>query len=162
MFCADWNTCADLASAVATTATAFIAGFALWFARRQIHSSEKISREASALEAYREYLRLCFDFPEYSSSELALETIGRKSFIQITAKVTRESEKYLWFVGILLNSAEQILHHATGQEAWRSVLKSQLSYHTPVLKVIWPDFRFGYSRRMQRLVDEVLANARKV
>ncbi|WP_132955328.1 hypothetical protein [Rhizobium sp. BK251] len=149
--------CADVAGNLATVATALIAGGALWFAWRQISENRKISRESGALGAYRDYLRLCFDFPQYSSAKMALREIGAEDFSGIECDLTKRSEKYLWFLSILLNTAEQILLDVEAEGEWRIVLKWQLHYHHPALQEIWPGSQFGYSGAMRKLVDEVLA-----
>ncbi|HEY0437482.1 MAG TPA: hypothetical protein VGC92_12645, partial [Phenylobacterium sp.] len=60
------------------------------------------SRRAAALDRWNGYLRLCFDNPEYSSVALASARLPRKSVAGLADQMTPESEKYLWFLSILL------------------------------------------------------------
>ena len=81
-------------SHISTIATALVAVLALVIAVWQIKAAENIQREASAREAFKEYLKLAIDKPDFANAQPG-DNKGAKS-------------GYEWFVTYFLYSAEQI------------------------------------------------------
>jgi hypothetical protein len=130
---------------------------ALAFAYTQIRANRRLSRESSALTAYREYLKLCLEHPNLSSWTLfAREHEGIKP-AAIKDVLNSESERYLWFLSILLETCEGMLNDVPDSDHWRLALANQLKYHRKALEVLWREWRETYSKPMQTFVDEVLA-----
>ena len=146
----DWATVLSSGAAVLTLGVAVVA---LAYARRQIDANSETARETTALTAYREYLRLCFDFPEYSSSHLAAEALKVQNWNGITEKLTPKSERYLWMITILLNTCEQVLAAEPEDPEWRSALRDQLSYHEAALQHVWPLWRAHYGGPLRELIE---------
>ncbi|TBF36982.1 hypothetical protein ELG88_18015 [Rhizobium leguminosarum] len=131
------------------------AGIAVIYAIIQILEAKRAAREANALQSHREYLSLCLQHPELSSSLLFAKTNSITSFNDIRETLTRESESYLWLVSILLNNCEQVLESVKDDPAWRKVLREQLRIHLPSLDILWPYWGKGYGEKLNRLWAEV-------
>ena len=78
-------------------ATAIIATLGLGIAMWQIQAAEKSQREASAREAFKEYLKLAIDKPEFADARL-----------EVVSKTESGKSSYAWFVSYFMYSAEQI------------------------------------------------------
>lgn len=144
---------------VAEWVSAIVAGGALCYAVFQVRDSRQAGRELDARATHREYLSLCMQHPELSSSIMFAKKTNRSDFHGIAEELTPESESYLWFVSILLNNCEQILESIPEKEGWREILRSQLEYHRPVLLVKWKDWKNSYTPKTRKLVDEVIKDS---
>jgi hypothetical protein len=150
---------ATVASAIVAAVATIVAAWALTYARRQLRENSRIAHETTALTAYREYLRLCFDQPELSSARLAENFVGVAGWDGVLTKLTPESERYLWMLTILLNTCELVLIAEPEDATWRAALADQVRYHDASLSAVWPEWRGHYDGRLQRLVEEVLTPA---
>ena len=150
----DWVEPASVVGGFATGLAAAGALVALVPGIIQILSGIRANREAGALQAHRDYLRLCFDNPEYSSTALFKQAHPEVYLATIEQALTPVTEKYLWFVSVLLNTCEQLILFVSSKAEWRAVAVSQLSYHADVLRVVWPSWRTHYSAEMDVLVRE--------
>jgi len=107
---------------------------ALMMAYKQIEASREIQREASARDAYKEYLKLAIEKPKLAIGSWAVEA---KQGNDAEAEVWDPS--YPWFVSYTLFSAEQIFLMSVDDDAWHPTLKDQLCYHQTYLRS--PDFQ---------------------
>lgn len=122
----------------------------------QISNGRRLTHEANALHAHREFLTLCFDNPEFSSTELFKKAFPNIVLAQIGSALVPASEKYLWFLSIMLNTCEQILNSVSSEGPWSKVVEAQISYHAEALKYVWPEWRSHYGIEIQDLVGTVL------
>jgi hypothetical protein len=95
---------------------ALLASFALIFTYLQIAAARRGQHEATAKEIYRGYLELAFEHPG----------------LAIPKSNDHASERYRWFVAILLNACDEILFGTT-DPVWRTVVKTELKYHATYL-----------------------------
>jgi hypothetical protein len=126
--------------------TATVAVLALIIAIVQIWTSKKSQRIATAKAIYREYLKLCFDNPDFSYRRTQPKDSGDKLF-----------EKYAWFVSNMLFSCEEIYLHFPYDEKWKNAIILQCSYHSTYLNSEYfkkTDEMNTYSERFVELVDE--------
>lgn len=144
----DWG---DFGSAVAGGSAAL----ALIFGFFQILEAKRVARETNALQSHREYLSMCLQHPELSSSLMFAMPRAITDFSEIKKMMTEESETYLWLLSILLNNCEQVLESVKDDEAWRKVLRDQLRIHYPALKALWDDWGEGYGEKLKLLWSEV-------
>lgn len=100
---------------ISTIATALVAVLALVIAIWQIRAAENIQREASAREAFKEYLKLAIDKPDFANAQPS-ENKGAKS-------------GYEWFVTYFLYSAEQIYTTYPDDPQWHKGLAAEVCYH---------------------------------
>ena len=155
----DWSDVGD-----AATAATFVVAFAsAVFAVGQVRGQARVAREIRATEAWDNYLRLCVDQPELSSVS-AFQNEYRRSPNLDYRQNSKEDEKYLWFLSVLLNASEQVLLSAPNWRRWRDAIADQLSYHAAVLDVVWSGsaesgqgWMHHYSERMRSIVRDVLA-----
>lgn len=138
----------------ATLAAAVIAFAALLAAAIQVRLGQKMSREAGALQAYREYLRLCFDHPDFSSFNMFCVRHANSVQFLGTDDLDEQSERYQWFLSILLNTVEEIVLNVSSKNEWRTALLTQLSYHRGALERIWPGLQGHYDQRLAGLVEQ--------
>ena len=87
----------ERAAHLSAIGTAFLAALGLWVAVLQIRASEQTQREASARDAYKEYLKLAMEKPEFAEARLG----------KATGSLSVKSS-YAWCVEYFLSSAEQI------------------------------------------------------
>lgn len=157
-----WKDAVDPAQVVggwATFVAALIAFAALLAAAIQVRLAQKISRESGALQAYREYLRLCFDHPDFSSFNMFRAKHPDSERFLGTNVLDEQSERYQWFLSILLNTVEEIVLNVSSKNEWRTALVTQLSYHGGALEVIWPALKGHYDQRLNNLVADGIAKA---
>lgn len=114
-----------------------IAYCALDVAKEQIASSNASQKEATAQQAYGEYLKLAIEHPELAGG-LREQNESKGDSQQISAsecncekekEKEKEMEKYEWFVSYFLNSGEQIYLATKGDDAWERTLQLQVCYH---------------------------------
>ena len=147
-------------SAIAAWVTAGIALVALVLAYRQIKSSEKASREATALQAWSDYLTLCVEHPEYSSHPMVRPLLEGKSAKDIQGQLTTASEKYLWLISMLLLGCEKVLLSEPTSAEWRATMVAQIAFHWPSLAQLESSWGPGYEPDMRRLIHEGIEKGR--
>lgn len=170
----------DLAQVIGGFAAGIAAGVAIPTVG-QFWANARLARETVAVTTYSDYLHVAFENPEYSSGRLAAPTIGlvpkdkllwwqectpeerRKIWENIEDHCTDQTEKYLWYLSIVLSSCEKIIQHVPKSNAWTETVKAQLRYHWYALEDVWEDnWRKHYDDgdgtpcRFVEIVDEVL------
>jgi len=133
-----WNKRADII-------VAFVALIALIFTIIQIIINKREARRTTALSAYNEYLKLCFDFPQYS--------FGSETDIIIGGTV---GPQYPWFISRMLFCFEQILVVEKNNKEWIIALESQLSKHSWYLKHSNSVKRKEWSKDLQDMIKKVI------
>ncbi len=111
---------ADKIGNISQMVTTLIAIGAVGLAYWQVTAARRAQREATAKDLYRDYLRLAFENPK-----LAVPDPEDEKLIQ--------QEKYRWFASILLNACDEILY-CIDDDVWRSVIITELGYHTSYLQ----------------------------
>ena len=107
---------------ISAIATALIAIFALVIAVWQIQASAKVEREASAREAFKDYLKIAIDKPELADAQQGAIDKNAKS-----------RSSYNWFVTYFLYSAEQIFDSYPNDPYWQAGLAEEICYHQTYL-----------------------------
>ena len=129
-------------TAIASLLTAVLAVFALFIARHHI----QVHNRATALDTYREYLRLAIRYPEASRPDKQ-----RK-------KIDVNDPGYDAFVTYLLFAAEEALTQFAKDENWRNALKLDLSHHKKFFEShAYKEDAASYTEELQRLVNEILS-----
>lgn len=108
----------DRLANISVIATALIAVLALIIAVWQIQASAKIEREASARDAFKEYLKIAIDKPELADARLTA-----------IDKNDQSRSSYVWFVTYFLYSAEQIFDSYPDDPHWQAGLAEEICYH---------------------------------
>jgi hypothetical protein len=159
-----WSQYTDAATVLGGFATAIgilIATISLIVFFLQSNYGATVSREINAFQAHKEYLQLCMEYPELSSSTMMLRHLGRANFSGILTDLTEESEKSLWFFSYILFAMEQMALNNRwifrADPAWRRRVEDQLSYHVELLAEVWPSWRTHYSKQLDELVVSALA-----
>ncbi len=117
------DTTLSKAASLANIATAVIAVIALCIAVWQIRVGQQTQREASARDAFKEYLKLAMENPEFADVRLA----------KVSKSETGRSG-YKWFVSYFLFSAEQIHQSFPDDPEWAAALSNQVCYHRVYLQ----------------------------
>ena len=144
----------DTASMLSTAGTVLAVLVAIVGARVALdHIST--SREAAALNAWNDYLRLCFENPSYACADQA-RTVIPDGLERLKDNSSVQAEKYQWFLSIVLNSCEQVLLAMPNVREWRGTLIDQIWYHADAIRQVWGEWKEGYSDEMQGIVDEGL------
>ena len=126
--------------AKAPVLTAVVACLALIIASGQLYLNRQNQRETTAKANFRDFLKLCVEYPEYAYGRAELP-----------------DDTYAWFVAHFLWAAEEILEYAPRE--WERNLKLHVRYHRNYLK---KDQRFvleelpTYTPRLQRFLEETL------
>jgi len=87
----------------------------------QMHRSRQFQRENTAKGIYRDYLKMATDNPVMADGDL-------KEIAKLEL-----NKKYKWFVSYFLWACEEVIEFAPDDEAWRTDLDRQLSYHRAYL-----------------------------
>jgi hypothetical protein len=151
----DWSETSSILSAAATALAVVVAIVGARIALQQIHAS----REAAALSAWNNYLRLCFENPAYACADQARKVVPQ-GLGKLENNSSVEAEKYQWFLSIVLNSCEQVLLAMPNAEDWRSTLVDQVWYHAEAIQQLWDGWAQGYSPEMRGIVLEGLTKDR--
>ncbi len=151
----DWTATASLISAAATALAVIVAVIGAWIALHQISAS----REAAALSAWNDYLRLCFENPQYACADQAGKTVPN-GLNHLEDNPSIEAEKYLWFLSIVLNSCEQVLLGMRNVSDWRGTLVDQVWYHAAAIHQLWDEWKEGYSPKLKDIVADGLKKGR--
>lgn len=134
-------TVTQMASDIANVIVAIIAMVALAVAAKQL----KAQRENTALETYRQYVRLALEHPEFSGPALQLADFNDK----------KTKERYEWFVSYLLMAAEQILDLDPNNPEWLATITTQLGYHKEYLNSSGKQYLNHYSMRLRELIERI-------
>ena len=156
-FWQEWSPVAGVIGGFATGIAAAFGGGALWYARTQIKSSRQVALEQEAQTVYSDYLRLCIEYPEFSSATLAKKTLKIENFKGIEDVLTADSERYLWILSYMLSACEKIRLTCPGDHDWEAAIRSQISYHRSALSETWAKSKKHYSPELRLLVDDVLS-----
>jgi len=128
---------------IATIAAIFAYG-QIVAGKAQAVAARATQREATAYQAYNNYLQLAIQFPHLAAGGLSK---GDASF-----------EAYAWFVSYFLNACEQILDVRHNDGLWIEAMKVELNYHKQYLAGD-DEFRREekpyYVQKLRDLIDEV-------
>lgn len=141
---------------LATLFSAAVAASALGVAAFQLWMGAKVTREANALAAHRDYLRLCFDHPQYSSTEQFLKHLNLVELPDLLEERELSHVKYLWFLSELLNTAEQIVNYVASKEEWRQLVMDQIRYHHAAIELCWTEWECHYGEALRSIVGDAL------
>ena len=136
-----------------------VAALAIVIGWQQIRSTVASARETDAQQTFNDYIKICLQYPEISSDEIALKHLGRENFHGILEEYSAESERYLWFLSFVLHASEKILTSGDAAKAWRIKIDGQLSYHKKALRAVWPEWQSHYSAFLQSKVEAVIEHA---
>ncbi|HEV7693531.1 MAG TPA: hypothetical protein VGO52_22040 [Hyphomonadaceae bacterium] len=135
----------DLSATVAVLGALIAIGAALiaWW---QVYKAGQLDREMQARAMYESYLRLCFENSPMSSG---------------IEDANHWTDRYEWFVSIMLNAAESVLLFVSAKDEWEETVKSQIRYHKAYLhstKFREREFKY-YDDRMRDLIEKVCGEA---
>ncbi|WP_311749951.1 hypothetical protein [Proteus penneri] len=125
--------------------TLVIAFLAYNLAKSQLASMKKESLRGIAYSVYKDYLRLCFENPDFS--------YGNKDKIVINGKL---NEKYPWYISQMLFTFEQILEVDKKDNYWNKSIYSQLKRHDWYLKDSNSIKRCEWTPTLQKIIDIVI------
>jgi hypothetical protein len=103
---------------VGALAATVVGVWAIGFAKIQIEEARRIDARA----AYREFMLLALDHPEFSLPNYAALQADETRF-----------EQYEWFVAVMLSSYEQVLETDRVDNAWKATIRSGLEPHKAYL-----------------------------
>ena len=136
--------------------TASTAAIALVFAGIQVLQIRSSTRETTAIESYRAYLRHCCDKPHLSSWSVFSKWSGIHSPDGICEREEEKAEAYLWFLSEVLWTCELVLNASRNDASWRTAIQLQLSYHDASINEVWEKWRDTHTKTLQEIVDKVL------
>jgi hypothetical protein len=138
-----------------------VGGMSLLLILLQTRHAAYVSRQVAAIDAHKEYIRLCIQHPDLSSSLMMKQVLRGRAFDNILSELSVDSERALWFLSYVLFAMEQLVltnvRRGKVDSAWQSSVEDQLRYHVDLLRVVWPEWRSHYSDGMNKIVQTVLA-----
>jgi hypothetical protein len=138
---------------LASWITAFAALIALIVGIQQYLSQRKFTRWRDMRRIWDDYLRLCFENPEYSYGPCAKVTLGG-TFANINSETDLKANKYTWFLSIMLNVCEQLVVEGG---FWIALAEDQVRNHAEGIKAIQrEEWTQGYHWRLRRIIARVL------
>lgn len=72
----------------------------------------------------------------------------------VTEKLSQDSERYLWFLSILITVCDQIIVDVPKSEQWEPILLTQLGYHKEFLRVAPKRFVNAYHEKTIALIKK--------
>jgi len=130
------NTYSDWSS-VATIVAVAVACVSAILVIVQIKRSEHATRSNTASEAYRDYIRACFERPWLSCSEGMVAYVGKPLAQWDRSGADNKVEECLWFLSYALNSLEQVHLTRPADDHWLQVIRSVVGYHGDLLREDW-------------------------
>ncbi len=146
---------AEFITAVATSILAFVAVLALVEAWWQISVSQRLGREATAIHILHEYEKLCFEYPKFANTKL----LGTDAINFEDRHINGDKilfEKYQWFVALMLEACDEMIHAFGKEKDWKRYLIHHLEYHKPYLKSrCFEPLRPEVSEYLRNLIDQL-------
>ncbi len=128
--------------------TPLVAVAAVLLAWRQLVLNRNNQRETTAKATFREYLKLAVQYPELSATDFR-------------SLQGNDLERYEWFVGYFLWSADELLELETLESEWGRNLQMLADYHRDYFKT--PQFMSKeyntYSSTTQALIKSAIASS---
>jgi len=148
--------------AIASIIIALTAIAALGVGWLQLRANEQLSRENYAIGTWSQYLKVGFENPAFCSERLAMREYSLKTVGELVSGESLASEKYLWFLTIVLDTCEAVLTYLP-REDWERTIVNQLKFHRSALAQVWDHesepWRHFYGPRLNAIVTRVLDNA---
>lgn len=142
---ADW---ANWTVALATVSALLLAAW-------QLRQNYRSSREVFAQQMWVEYLRLGLSNPELGETRIALKHLKIKDVHTLVAGDSISSQRYLWFLTVLLDACESLLCFSN-QPRWVRTIRENLEYHREALAVMWEEERAFYTSKFDAVVRDVI------
>lgn len=128
---------------------------ALLLAVWQIRTNGRLARQDTAIQMWMEYLRLGLDNPDLGETRIALRYLRIKSVDNLVAGDTLNSQRYLWFLTVLLDAGENLILHRFSP-LWQTTIEQNVGYHRDALALIWPEEAQHYTPQFGELVERVI------
>jgi hypothetical protein len=133
----------EIIEKISAPIVAVIAYLALRAAKTQIAASSRDQQRATAYESYREYLKLCIEYPDFALAK-------RGEFYADLSK----ARQYKWFVSSMLISFEEILYVCPGETDWKSAIEAQIFLHRHHLKNSSSVRRGDWKPKLMEIINE--------
>jgi hypothetical protein len=151
---------ANVIGGFSTGLAVLIGGFSIGVILFQTRQSTIVSNQLSALQSQKDYIRVCLEYPDLSSSLMMSKTLKLTTFEGILNICKPQTERALWFLSYVLFAVEQEIltysRRGAVDESWRQLVEEQIGYHAQLLQEVWPSWRHMYSREMDQMVTLVL------
>jgi hypothetical protein len=135
----------------AQIASAVVAIFALGAIYWQVQFNFRLSRENTADEIYRAYLKMAVQYPQLAYPE---------DHAAISAMTREEKARYGWFVSYLLYTCEQIMGSFPDDPEWQRACAEQIGYHASYMcTTVMKDEIGNYGAPLRALIEKVAATA---
>lgn len=136
-------------------AIALLTLIALIVAVLQLRQNAKQSRESYARDAWLRYLEIGLEHPLFHSTDSAIASIGASSASDLLKLETSDSERYFWFVDIMLEASERMLLFSEEKFIEDTVLEN-LNFHLEAIKLTWESQGRFYSDTLRSMVDQAI------
>ena len=137
---------------------------ALFLAFAQIQVTNALSKRNYASQIWLEYLKIGLEHPELGEDWIAMRELKLKSLADLVAGESIESQRYLWFLTIVLDACDAILRNLS-RPLWDKTIRAQITFHKGALGECWSQgacwSRF-YGPRLNQLIMEELSRSSNV
>ena len=144
-----WNSIADWIVALGTIGAVLMA---VW----QLRVNSRLADQNAATQMWLEYIRIGLQNPELGEGHIALKYLRVSNYEALVEGNTLKSQRYLWFLTLLLDTCETIILHKF-TDRWKLTIETNLRYHKESLALFWPTEAVYYSREFGVLVEKVIA-----
>jgi len=151
--------CAIDWAAAGNWATVLVTLVALWIARRQLQYNAKAAGQAHARQAWMSYLRLGVEYPQFGSTADAMRMLGVASVDELYTRGSLETERYWWFLDIMLEAMEALVEYFPEKE-WQNTIEFNLKLHRDGIQYRWPETHIFFSDQLCRITKRVLDSPR--
>lgn len=130
---------------------------ALCIAVWELRANAKIAGQTHAREAWLRYLELGIQYPQFGSTRIAKKNLNISAIEDLYLLETDETERYLWFVDILLESCESLVNYFPEYE-WQKTISYNISLHREAIEYNWNTEKDFYSKKLREKVETILSS----
>ncbi len=149
----DWQSVADCTVALGTI-------FAIGVAVLQLRANNKLASENFARQLWMDYLKIGFDHPQFSTTQIAIEHFRLPDVQALTSGDSLASQQYFWYLTMVLDTSENIAIHLP-LKLWEKTVFAQLHSHKEALSELWESgkcpWKQFYTPTLDGMVQKVLS-----
>lgn len=142
----------SLADWIVTVATVGAILIAAW----ELRASSRNAGQTHAREAWMQYLSLGLQNPELGATNFTIDHFKMKSVNELIEGNSIESERYLWFLDIMMEACESLINYFP-TDIWKNTIKFNIRLHKGAIEALWTNERNFYSAELGKIIEEVLA-----
>lgn len=127
----------------------------------QIQTANSLSKRNYASQVWLEYIKIGLEHPELGEDWIAMREHRISSLEELVAGESLASQRYLWFLTMVLDACDAILRNLS-RPLWDRTIRAQITFHKGALERCWATgacWSKFYGPRLNRLISEELSRS---